>query len=167
MRQIKKTKRVWAELSILWEGHWSIRFWKTQEWIAMSSCDAEYIALASGCTEIMFQKMLLGEITYYEVLGILLEDYIGAILLMQNQQVSHRTTKHIYIWWHFICKLVRDEGNIEGQFVWSEDNKADCGMKIIPPKLLVKFRSNIWHGQLYARHYWKIIIKEGQQRVGW
>jgi hypothetical protein len=46
--------------------------------------------------EIVFRQMLLGDIPYCDVAGILLEANTGAIFLMWNHQVSQRT-KHIDI----------------------------------------------------------------------
>jgi hypothetical protein len=75
---------------------------KTQQIVALLSCEAEYILLASGAQEVKFLQMLLSRIMYREQPGILLEDNTGANLLLKNLHVGQRT-KHIDdICWYFI-----------------------------------------------------------------
>jgi hypothetical protein len=56
---------------------------KTQQTFVLSSCEAEYISLASGAQEVEFLQMLLSKIMYCVELGILLEDNTGAIFLLK------------------------------------------------------------------------------------
>jgi hypothetical protein len=109
----------------------------TQQTVALSSCEAEYISLASGAQEVKFLQMLLGEIMYCEQPGILLEDNTGAIFLLKNLHVGQRT-KHIDLHWHYI-RGMRNMGEIEADFVRSEDNKLDICTKNLPFKLLKGF----------------------------
>jgi hypothetical protein len=69
---------------------------KTQESTTLSSCEAEYVSLASGAQEVKFVQMLLNEVLKCTTPGILMEDNTGAIYLVKNQQVS-ACTKHIDI----------------------------------------------------------------------
>jgi hypothetical protein len=78
-------------------------------------CKAEYVSLASGAQEVKFLQMLLGEIVYCVQPGILLEDNTGAIFLLKNLHVGQRM-KHIDIRWHHIWGM-RNKGEIEADFV--------------------------------------------------
>jgi hypothetical protein len=111
---------------------------KTQQTVVLSSCEAEYISLASGAQEVKFLQMLLSEIIYCVQPGILLEDNTGAIFLLKNSHVGQRT-KHIDICWHYICGM-RNNGELEADFVRSEDNESDICTKNLPFRLLEGFQ---------------------------
>ena len=64
---------------------------RTQETISMSSAESEYIAASSAAQEITFQQMLLGEIAYTMLSGVMYEDNEGTRYLSKNKQVSQRT----------------------------------------------------------------------------
>jgi hypothetical protein len=67
--------------------------------------EAGYVSLlASGTSKCKFLQQVLQEIEFCTMLGILLEDNMGSIYLVKNQQVGQRT-KHITMWWHFIWEL--------------------------------------------------------------
>jgi hypothetical protein len=95
---------------------------KTQQSVTLSSMEAEYDSLASGACECKFIQQLLDEIAFFTTPGILLEDNMGAIYLVKNQQVGQRT-KHIDMRWHFICELY-EAGKIAIKFVRSEKKRG-------------------------------------------
>ena len=88
--------------------------------------------------------------------GILLEDNMGAIYLVTNQQVG-QMTKHIDVRWHFIQELY-ETGKIAVKFVRSEKNEADINTKNVSVKLLNVLASNVREGNLYARQNWDEIV---------
>jgi hypothetical protein len=92
----------------------------------LSSTEAEYASLATGAQETIFIQMLLEEIAFCTLPGILLEDKTGTIYLVKNQQVGQRI-KHIDGWWHFIRELYIT-GKLTVKFVRSENNEADINM---------------------------------------
>jgi hypothetical protein len=69
--------------------------------IGNMSTEAEYVSLSMGAQETIFIQMLLDEIAFCTLPGILLEDNMGAIYLVKNQQVGQRT-EHINVLGHFI-----------------------------------------------------------------
>jgi len=103
-------------------------FSQTHRSTTLSSTEAEYCALATGAQEVVFQTMLLGEITGQRNPAILLEDNTGAIFLVKNQQVGPRT-KHIDVRHHFIREL-HEDGSLVVKYTESEDNEADITTKM-------------------------------------
>jgi hypothetical protein len=130
---------------------------KTQETAALSSCESEYIYISSGAQEVKFIQMLLAEIIYCVMPGIMLEDKTGAIFLLKNVLVGART-KHIDIRWHYIRQL-RANNELDVEFVRSEDNESDICTKNLPVQLIVKFRDNIRNGTMRSRMLWDVIVK--------
>ena len=96
---------------------------KSQKSVALSSTEAEYVALSEAVKEIKFvaglMKTLKVEVKHPLKVRV---DNIGAIYLAENKNVSPRT-KHIDTRYHFVKQFVDEEGEIE--FVRSEDNHAD------------------------------------------
>jgi hypothetical protein len=97
---------------------------KQQEVIAKSSTEAEYIALATVCTEVIFIKQLLESINIGVKTPIKINvDNIGAIMLLGNKSISHRT-KHIDVRVHFMRDL-KEDGIINIEYVNTKFNHAD------------------------------------------
>lgn len=74
---------------------------KMQRTVTLSSTEAEYVALALSVQETLFQNHLLEELGVGKKPGIVYEDKIGAIFLVENSQVGART-KHIDVRYHFM-----------------------------------------------------------------
>ena len=97
---------------------------KQQEVTAKSSTEAEYIALAAVCSEIMFIKQLLESINIGVRTPIRINmDNTGAIMLLENESVSQRT-KHMDVRMHFVRDLKEDRV-IHVEYVNTEFNHAD------------------------------------------
>lgn len=103
-------------------------------------------ALRSCC----LGKCCFREITYFVKCREIVGRQWGSYFLLMNQQVSQRT-KHIDIQWHFKWENW-ENGKVEAQFMWSEDNEVDFGTKHIPaPKLLIiELSTAIREGTLYS-----------------
>ena len=68
----------------------------------------EYVAASMCATEIKFITMLTEEIGIsYPKPAMLLEDNMGAIFILNNDQVGQRT-KHIDIKWHHVRDMIKD-----------------------------------------------------------
>ena len=107
---------------------------KKQATVALSSCEAEYIALTHCIQEAKFIKQLLTDLSFQSDITISVDNQ-GAIKLAQNP-VFHERSKHIDIRHHFI----RDEiasGNVKLVYVHTSENLADIFTKpVIHSKLL-------------------------------
>ena len=95
-----------------------------QRIIALSSCEAEYVALTAAIQEAKFLRQLLADIQGSKTHGVkLYADNQGAIALAKNP-VHHQRTKHIDIKYHFI-RLAVEEGIVDLQYIPTGENIAD------------------------------------------
>ena len=111
---------------------------KRQNSIALSTCEAEYVAMSIACQEVMFLKEnLLFDILGVKVNSLMSCDNQGAIALSKNP-TKHSKAKHIDIRYHFVREC-HEKGVLDLKYVPSNDNFADIFTK--PPKkfLLEKF----------------------------
>ena len=106
--------------------------WKSrkQSNIALSTCEAEYVALSSAVQEAKFLKQLYGDMVGDSVNKNVVEinvDNQGAIALAKNP-VNHKRSKHIDIKFHHIRAEVQN-GNVVLNYVPTEHNLADIFTK--------------------------------------
>ena len=114
---------------------------KKQPTTALSSCEAEYMALAATVQEAMFLSMLINFITDSCKPILIHADNQGAIALVKNP-IIHNRSKHIDIKYHFIREKF-ENGFIDIVFVPSEYNVADMMTKPFTKIKLDRFRSMI------------------------
>ena len=82
---------------------------KKQSTIALSTTEAEYIALSEAAREAKWLRNLYGELGFTQKEPIiLLGDNDGSISMTKNPQF-HRRTKHVDLRWHWIRELVNEE----------------------------------------------------------
>jgi hypothetical protein len=115
---------------------WSAR---KQSLIALSTAEAEYIALTSVAREVLYLKSLLEEL--YEPADEEIPIYCdnqGAIALASNNKF-HARTKHIDIRYHFIRALIRSK-DFALQYIPTDENIADAFTKPLPRPRLEKLR---------------------------
>ena len=99
--------------------------------VALSSCEAEYMALTAAVQEAIFLMQLLGHMdskNRYKK-ATLYGDNQGALALSKNP-VNHQRSKHIDIKFHFIRSEVQN-GRVELVYVPSQENVADIFTKPI------------------------------------
>jgi len=97
---------------------------KSQRSVALSSTEAEYMAVSEVCADIMFLKQVL------EFVGVSIQypievhvDNVGAIFLANNATTGPRT-RHIDIRYHYVRDFIED-CVIVVRFVPSGKNDAD------------------------------------------
>ncbi|KAL0554442.1 hypothetical protein IC582_008363 [Cucumis melo] len=78
---------------------------KKQNYVSLSTAEAEYIAAGSGCTQLIWMKNMLLEYGFDQDTMTLYFDNMSAIDISKNP-VQHSLTKHIDIRHHFIRELV-------------------------------------------------------------
>lgn len=108
--------------------------------IALSSTEAEYIALAECCRELVYLRQLLHDLQDPTVSRPtkIFEDNQGCIHLAKNP-VHHKRTKHIDVRYHFI-RSKQDSGEISIQKVHTDSNLADSLTKALPRNKFQPFR---------------------------
>ena len=118
--------------------------WKSrkQPTVALSSCEAEYMAFTECVQEASFLQMLLSEIITILLPISIHGDNQGAIALVKNPIISNRS-KHIDIKHHFI----REKFNtnfINLCYVNTDDNVADIFTKPVTKHKLNHFRKMLF-----------------------
>ena len=118
---------------------------KKQQTVALSSCEAEYMALTAATQEAIFLSNLAEEF------GIVTDsptrifgDNQGSIALVKNP-VNHEKTKHIDIKHHFVREKF-SQGIIDIMYIPTNDNIADLTTKPATKVKLTKF-----HQQLFGQ----------------
>lgn len=115
---------------------------KKQTSLALSTCEAEYIAATMAAQECIWLKKLLQDINVSLVTSIPIQcDNISAIKLAGNP-IFHARSKHIEVRYHFIREKVLNE-EIELQKVESEKQIADIFTKALSRSMFEKFRNEL------------------------
>lgn len=111
---------------------------KKQRVVALSTCEAEYVAISYAVQECSFLSQLYAETTGLQRNTVVLHvDNQGAIALAKNP-VYHQRSKHMDIKYHFIRSQVDNE-NVKLVYVPSDENVADMFTKPLPKSKLFKF----------------------------
>lgn len=102
-----------------------------QRTVALSSCEAEFMAATSAACQALWLRSLLKDLTGWEIQSVkLLVDNKSAIALMKNP-VFHGRSKHIDTKFHFIRDCV-EKNLIKVEHVSGEQQKADILTKPLP-----------------------------------
>ncbi|KAL8089642.1 hypothetical protein AgCh_039213 [Apium graveolens] len=101
-----------------------------QRVIALSSCEAEYMAATYAACQSIWLRGLLQEITGQSTRPVILHvDNKSAIELMKNP-VLHGRSKHIDVRFHFIRECI-ERGELEVEFVSTDKQRADILTKAL------------------------------------
>ena len=106
--------------------------WSSQKQsiVALSSCEAEYIAATSATCQAVWMSRLIKELTNEAETSVkLMVDNQSAITLSKNTG-HHNRTKHIDTRYHFIRECVEDK-KVEIGFTRTEDQLADILTKAL------------------------------------
>ena len=113
-----------------------------QAMVALSTAEAEYMALGSAVQEAMWLRQLLSDLRYdMEMPMEILEDNQGAIAMARNP-VGHKRSKHIDIRYYFIREAVQT-GTISLMYCPTSNMLADIFTKPLPKGQFEKLRVNL------------------------
>ncbi len=116
---------------------------KKQPTVALSSCEAEYMSLASATQEGKYLLSLLNEILNLKLSSFtILCDNQAAISLAKNP-ISHNRSKHIDIKYHFLRDEV-ENGTLDIKYVSTDNNVADVFTKPMSRIKYQKFQSSLF-----------------------
>lgn len=110
----------------------SLVSWTSQKQrvVALSSCEAEYMAATTAACQSIWLQGLLEEITGKEIGPVTLHvDNKSAIELMKNP-VQHGRSKHIDVRFHFIRECI-EQGKLVVVFVATHEQRADILTKAL------------------------------------
>jgi len=104
---------------------------KRQATVALSTVEAEYVAMSRCAQQMVWMHTWLEEVRVeHDVPGVIKGDSRGAIALVKNTK-DHGKVKHIDIRHHYIRELVKS-GSIIFEQIPSADNIADLFTKPLP-----------------------------------
>ena len=114
-------------------------FSKKQAIVALSTSEAEYVALCAATQEAVWLRRLLADLKV-TTSGptLLMEDNQGAIAISKNPTV-HARTKHIDIRYHYVREAVQD-GIIDLRYCPTDQMIADLMTKPLPRRLFENLR---------------------------
>ncbi|KAG6515151.1 hypothetical protein ZIOFF_025536 [Zingiber officinale] len=110
-----------------------------QKTVALSSCEAEFMAATTAACHALWLRSLASELTGVKPKPVtLFVDNKSAIALMKNP-VFHGRSKHIDTRFHFIRKCI-EKGQIVVEFVNTGEQRADALTKALPGVKLAVMR---------------------------
>jgi hypothetical protein len=114
---------------------------KQQPTIALSTCEAEFMAMNLACREALWLRKFLPELGVPLGGGAMeiLNDNVGALELSKNPILSNRS-KHIDVI-HMFARERVERKEVSFSFVSSEENLADMFTKSVPPSVFDKLRN--------------------------
>ena len=117
--------------------------WHThaQKTVALSSTEAEYMAMSDCSRQAMWIKSLLSELGLTLSAIPIYGDNQGSIFIGSNP-VQERRTKHIDICYHYIRQCIEDK-NIELMFIEGSNNPANMFTKNLGNIKFSKFRESL------------------------
>jgi hypothetical protein len=111
---------------------------KLQRLAALSTVEAEFVAMSSGVQEALWLGKLVHDVGEDLGAAVILSDNTGALANVRGIPISPRT-KHIGVRYHRMRGEVV-KGNIDPQYIHTSENIADMFTKTLPKALFVKFR---------------------------
>ena len=115
---------------------------KKQPVIALSTSEAEYIALSYAVQEAIWLKLLLASFGVIVDKPIIIkEDNQGAIAIAKDP-VKHTRAKHIDIRFHFLRDVVK-RGDVQLEYCMTENMTADILTKSVSKNKFVKCRNEM------------------------
>src|SRR5882757_1368220 len=117
---------------------WQSRLQKT---VALSSTEAEYMALSDTCRQISWIQSLFGELGFTLTRIPICGDNQGSIFIGSNP-VQERRTKHIDIRYHYIRECIESD-KVTVVFIPGSDNPADMFTKNLATIKFTKFRDSL------------------------
>ena len=111
---------------------------KLQRLAALSTVEAEFVAMSSGVQEALWLGKLVHDVGEDLGAAVILSDNTGALANVRGIPISPRT-KHIGVRYHRMRGEVV-KGNIDPRYIHTSENIADMFTKTLPKALFVKFR---------------------------
>jgi hypothetical protein len=129
--------------------------WNThkQVTVALSSCEAEYMALCAATQAIMWMRNLLKELGINfsgtdspnnSSLSVPLYCDNKSAIAMGKNDIMHNRSKHIDIKYHFIREQI-EKGTISIQWISTQQQIADIFTKTLAPRNFIQCRDKLVH----------------------
>jgi hypothetical protein len=92
--------------------------------VALSSCEAEYIAASTASTQALCLVRLLGDLLSRDTGAVELRVDSKSALALTKNPIFYEWSKHIRVRYHFIQGCV-EEGNFKACYINTKDQLAD------------------------------------------
>jgi hypothetical protein len=113
-----------------------------QRVVALSSCEAKYVAATAAATQAVWLTRLLGELMGRKAECVeLMMDSKSALALSKNP-VFHEWSKHIELRYHFIRDCI-EKGFIDADYINTKDQLANILTKALGRAKFLELRSRI------------------------
>jgi hypothetical protein len=106
-----------------------------QHVVALSSCEAEYIAASTASTQVIWLARLLGDLLGRDARAVDLRVDSKSALALTKNPIFHERSKHIWVRYHFIRDCL-EEGSIKAGYINTKDQLADL---LIKPLRRIRF----------------------------
>jgi hypothetical protein len=133
-RQLPRLARVSQSL-ISWQ-------FQKQKVVALSTCEAEYIAATTAACQGIWLARLLGELQNKEAEKIVLKVVNKSAISLSKNPVLHDRSKHIDTRFHLIRDCVED-GRVEVEFIGTDGQLADILTKALGRVRFQELRASI------------------------
>jgi len=121
-----------------------------QKVVALSSCEAEYIAASTAATQALWLSRLLAELLGRGVEVVELKMDSKSALALAKNPVFHEKSKHIRIKYHFLRSCLED-GTIKAEHVSTTDQLADILTKSLGKAKFQEMRGRIGFRQIIPK----------------
>ena len=113
---------------------------KTQASVALSTMEAEYMALAAEVQEVDMQRMVFEELGLSIAQPTVIREDNKACQLFADHAGNFQRTKHIDVRYHFVRERIQ-KGSVRVDYVPTSENVADIFTKALPREPFFKFRA--------------------------
>jgi hypothetical protein len=118
-----------------------------QQVVALSSCEAEYIAATTASTQALWLARLLGDLLGRDAEAVELRVDSKSALALAKNPVFHERSKHIRVRYHFIRSCL-EEGSVRANYINTQDQLADFLTKSLGRVKFQEFRTRIGMAQI-------------------
>ena len=112
---------------------------KKQQIVALSTCEAEYIALTQAVQEAKFLRQLIFDMLNVCDIHVIIGVDNQSAIKLANNPVNHQRSKHIDVRYHFIRDIV-SKGEMKLYYVHTSENVADMFTKPVSNQKLNQFQ---------------------------
>jgi hypothetical protein len=118
-----------------------------QQVVALSSCEAEYIAATTAATQALWLARLLGDLLGRDAEAVELRVDSKSALALAKNYVFHERSKHIWVRYHFIRSCL-EEGSVRDNYINTQDQLADFLTKSLGRVKFQELRARIGMTQI-------------------
>jgi hypothetical protein len=121
-----------------------------QQMVALSSCEAEYIAASTASTQALWLVRLLSDLLGRDTGAVELRVDSKSALALAKNLIFHEWSKHIRVRYHFI-RYCLEEGNFKACYINTKDQLADLLTKPLGRIKFLDLCSRIGMVQLFHK----------------